>query len=160
MTVEQLSDNLEKPKAKWIAIAIAAALAVIAFWLTRPEPSVGSFSPVSGLMTLKATAQEAVPYEVAMTTPKPVLIEFYADWCTTCQAMAPALQAIHHQMNDQVNFVMVNIDDPRWLEPVQQFKVSGVPHLALLNANHTVVDTFIGEVPKPVLIRRMTELLS
>ncbi|MEL6382342.1 MAG: thioredoxin domain-containing protein [Cyanobacteria bacterium J06626_18] len=160
MTVERLPDNLEKPKANWSAIAIAVVFALIAFWVTRPEPSLQSRSSVSGLMTLKTTVREAIPYEVALATPKPSLVEFYADWCTTCQAMAPTLQSVHQQMEGQVNFVMIDIDDPRWLKQVKQFQVSGVPHLALLNSDHTVVDTFIGEVPKQVLNRRLADLLS
>ena len=160
MTAERLPDNLEQPKAKWIAIAVAVVFAIIAFWVTRPESSLQSLSPVSGLMTLKTTAHEAMSYEVAMTTPKPALLEFYADWCTTCQAMAPTLQSVHHQMKGQVNFVMIDIDDPRQLDQVKQFQVSGVPHLALLDANHAVVETFIGEVPQQVITRRVTDLLS
>ncbi|MEO0986379.1 MAG: thioredoxin domain-containing protein [Cyanobacteria bacterium J06639_14] len=160
MTVERLSENSGKPMAKVMAIAIAVVFAIVTFGITRPGHSLQNSSSVSGLMTLKATTQAAIPYEVAMANQKPSLVEFYADWCTTCQAMAPTLQSVHHQMGDQVNFVMINIDDPQWLDQIKQFQVSGVPHLTLLNTDQTIAATFIGEVPKRVITNRLTELLG
>ena len=160
MTVKPLSDTPRKNKASLLAIAVVATFAIAAYLLTLPDPSVQSLSPISGLMTLKTTTQQATPYPVAMVTPKPTLVEFYADWCTTCQALAPTLQAIHHQFGNQINFVMLNIDDPQWREQVQQFQVSGVPHLALLNSDQTLADTFIGKVPKQIIADRVADLLG
>ncbi|NER82450.1 MAG: thioredoxin fold domain-containing protein [Leptolyngbya sp. SIO1D8] len=160
MTANQLSNNPGKTKLNLIAIAVVVLFAIAAFWLTQPDTASKSFSPLSGLMTLKATAQEAIPYSLAMADPKPTLVEFYADWCTTCQALAPTLQSVHHQFGEQINFVMLDIDDPQWQAQVQQFQVSGVPHLVLLNSDQTLVDTFIGKVPKQVIANRVAELLG
>lgn len=159
MTVNR-APHSEASKPSLMLMALVAVFAIAAFCLTRPEPNLQSLSPVSGLVTLKASAQAAIPYSEATANQKPTLVEFYADWCTTCQAMAPTLQSIHHQFGDRLNFVMLNIDDPRWQAQVQQFQVSGVPHLALLQADQVVADTFIGKVPKSVLSHRIDDLLS
>lgn len=158
MAAEQLPNRTVKSNTSLIAIALIAVFAIAAFLFTRPDTSLQTLSPVSGLIALKSTAQAAMPYDVAMTNQKPTLIEFYADWCTTCQAMAPTFDSIHRQMSDQVNFVMLDIDDPQWLPQVQQFQVNGVPYLALLDTDKTLTETFIGKVPKQVLLNKIANL--
>ena len=65
--------------------------------------------------SLAALAQTAIPYDVAQTNHRPTLLEFYADWCTACQAMAPAMVDLRQTYGDRVNFVMLNIDNDKWL---------------------------------------------
>ncbi|MGF1538595.1 MAG: thioredoxin domain-containing protein [Elainellaceae cyanobacterium] len=142
-----------------IVIALVGLFAIAAVFLTRPDTSSQTLSPVSGLMALKASARAAMPLELALTDPKPTLIEFYADWCTTCQSIAPTLQDIHDRVGGQMNFVMLDIDDPQWRQQVNQFEVNGVPHLALLDSNHTLVDRFVGRVPRQILLSRIADLL-
>ncbi|MEO1094156.1 MAG: thioredoxin domain-containing protein [Cyanobacteria bacterium J06638_28] len=160
MTVNRTFNSSDPRKPGFLTIAVVAIFAIAAIFLTRPVTSLQSLSPVSGLMTLKAAAQTAMPYEVAIANPQPTLIEFYADWCTTCQAMAPTLQSVHEQFGDRTNFVMLNIDDPQWQPQIKQFGVSGVPHLVLLNGDQTSADAFIGKVPKSVLAQRLTDWLG
>lgn len=160
MTVNRVPEKTEVSKLTWFAIALVATFAIAAFFLTRPVTSPQSFSPVAGLITLKASAQTAMPYEVAVANGKPTLIEFYADWCTTCQAMASTLDAVHQQVGPEVNRVMLNIDDPQWRAQVQQFNVTGVPHLVLRAADGAIAETFVGKVPKSVLLARMQSVLS
>ncbi len=142
-----------------LALTLVSVFAIATLLLTHtPSPTQG-VSSLSGLMALRATAATTVPYESALTSPKPALIEFYANWCTTCQALAPTLQVLHEQYQDEVNFVMLNIDDPRWSAQVNQFQVTGVPQLTLLRANHTVAKTLIGTVPKQVLATQLQTLV-
>ena len=141
------------------AIALIVAFAIAALGLTRPVTGGTNVSPVAGLMTLKASAQTAMPYASAITNGKPTLIEFYADWCTTCQGMAPSLSALHQEFDPSINFVMLNIDDPQWRNQVEQFQVTGVPHLVLQAGDGTVAETFVGKVPKSILAESLQYLL-
>jgi len=143
----------------WLAVGLVGLFAIATLLLTRPQAG-PRFSPLSGLMALQASAQAAMPYDQALGSQKPTLIEFYADWCTTCQALAPTLQALHHRYGEQINFVMLNIDDPRWNQQIEQFQVSGVPQLTLLRPDRSVVDSFIGKVPKSVLNDSLITLLK
>lgn len=141
------------------ALALILVFAIASFILTRPQ-SAPTVSGVSGLMTLQTMAKTATPYDVAMANQKPTLIEFYADWCTTCQALSPTMTALHDQWGDRINFVMLNIDDPQWASQVSQFQVNGVPNLTLLDETQTVTDTFIGNTPKSLLENELAELMA
>jgi thiol-disulfide isomerase/thioredoxin len=143
-----------------VAGLLIALFAIGTIFLTRPQTPVSSLSPVAGLMSLKAMAQTATPYDQAMANPQPTLIEFYADWCTTCQALAPTLATLHGEYGDRINFVMLNIDDPQWNPQIKQFQVSGVPHLALIGSENDLADTFIGKVPKSLLSQSLDTLLT
>lgn len=159
MTANPVSKPSDMSQRSLWAIALVATFAIAAFFLTRPVTTSQSLSPVSGLMALKASARLAIPYEAAIANGKPTLIEFYADWCTTCQAMAPTLNSVHQEFGGSLNRVMIDIDDPRWRDQIQQFKVTGVPHLVLQTADGAITDTFVGKVPKSVLVNRIHPLL-
>ncbi|MEO1391092.1 MAG: thioredoxin domain-containing protein [Cyanobacteria bacterium J06634_6] len=139
-----------------IALLFAALATLL---LTRPAASVMSMTPISGLVTLKAMAAESIPYEQAIANQKPTLIEFYADWCTTCQSMSATVDELHQQYSDQVNFVMLNIDDPQWARQVADFHASGVPQFTLLSSNQQSVNTWVGKVPKPIFKTAFAEVL-
>ncbi|MDA0267896.1 MAG: thioredoxin domain-containing protein [Cyanobacteria bacterium] len=159
MAANPIPNQTGFPKTYGMVMAVIVVFAIAALLLTRPTTAIAHLSPLSGLMTLKASVQTAMPYGEAMANPQPTLIEFYADWCTTCQALAPTLDTIHQQFGPALNFVMIDIDAPQWREQIQQFQVQGVPHLALVNPDQTVADTFIGKVPQSVLANRITDLM-
>ncbi|MEM6434244.1 MAG: thioredoxin domain-containing protein, partial [Cyanobacteria bacterium P01_D01_bin.115] len=97
MTTHRIDPKIGSKSRSLMAIAVIALFAIAAFFLTRPVTMAQSVSPVAGLITLRASAQQAMPYEQAIANGQPTLVEFYADWCTTCQAMAPTLETLHHQ---------------------------------------------------------------
>ncbi|MDX2228938.1 MAG: thioredoxin family protein [Leptolyngbyaceae cyanobacterium bins.349] len=121
-------------------VAIALSTAIFFGLNTKTAPGL-----------LSAMAEAAVPYEVALTNGKPTLMEFYANWCTSCQAMAPDLAAMKQQYGDRVNFVMLNVDNSKWLPEVLHYRVDGIPHLVFLDAKGTAIAEAIGELPRPIL---------
>ncbi|MEO0648402.1 MAG: thioredoxin domain-containing protein [Cyanobacteria bacterium J06650_10] len=154
------SENKEKsPWQLWMVIATFAVAIAATVFLTRPAANVMSMTPLSGLMTLKTMAADAMPYDVAVANQKPTLIEFYADWCTTCQSMSATVDALHQQYGTQVNFVMLDIDDPQWADEVEAFGASGVPQFTLLDVNRQSVHTWVGKVPKPIFQTAFTQML-
>ncbi len=102
-------------------------------------------------VNLAALAESGVPLEVARTNDKPTLLEFYADWCTTCQIMAPMLADLKQSFSDQINFVMLNVDNPKWLPELTQFRVNGIPHFVFLDPEGTPLINAIGEQPRTVM---------
>ena len=65
--------------------------------------------------SLQAQAQRSVPLEAATRNQKPTLVEFYANWCSACQAMAGELDGLKQTYGSQVDFVMLNVDNDKWL---------------------------------------------
>ena len=60
---------------------------------------------------------------------KPVLVDFYADWCGPCQMMAPVLKEVASEFGDQVSIIKVDVDKN---QPIaQQFGVRSIPNLIL-----------------------------
>lgn len=144
----------------WIALAIASLAIMTTVLLTRPAASIMSMTPLSGLMTLKSMAAAAVPYDIALASQKPTLIEFYADWCTTCQSMSATVDALRASYGDQINFVMLDIDDPQWASQIETFGATGVPQFTLIDAQQQSIKTWVGKVPKPVFSSVFDQLLS
>lgn len=102
-------------------------------------------------VNLAALAESGIPLEAARSNDKPTLLEFYADWCTTCQIMAPMLADLKQSFGDQINFVMLNVDNPKWLPELTHFRVNGIPHFVFLDPEGTPLINAIGDQPRTVM---------
>ena len=79
---------------------------------------------------------------------KPVLVDFWAEWCGPCKAIGPALEEIAGEKKDSLSIVKLNIDENP-LTP-QKYNVRGIPAL-LIFKNGEVVAEKMGALPKSQL---------
>lgn len=114
----------------------------------------------TGSATLTTIAEDAVPLEVALGNGKPTLMEFYANWCTSCQTMAPDMETLKQEYGDAVNFVMLNVDNSKWLPEILSYRVDGIPHFVFLGKEGQAVAQTIGEQPRSVMAANLTALLA
>ena len=75
---------------------------------------------------------------------KPVLIDFYANWCMPCKMLAPVIEEIANEVQD-VKICKVNVDEQA--ELAQQFQIMSIPTLVVMK-NGKIVNKSMGARPK------------
>jgi len=82
--------------------------------------------------------------EIAFTNGKPTYLEFYAEWCEICKEMAPEVTQLKKDFDNEINFVFLNVDNPKWDKYIKQFKVNGIPQINIIDSNSNLEATFTG----------------
>ena len=94
---------------------------------------------------LKSFGELSVDPEIALTNNKPTFLEFYAEWCEVCKEMAPRVSAFKDEYEKDINFVFLNVDNPKWGNYIQKFAVNGIPQVNLFDKKGNLISTFIGK---------------
>jgi thioredoxin 1 len=79
---------------------------------------------------------------------KPVLVDFWAEWCGPCKMIGPSLEEISDELGEQVSIVKLNIDDHP--DTPTKYGVRGIPTMILFKGGE-VADTKVGAAPKAQL---------
>tara|TARA_B100001013_G_scaffold324151_1_gene235500 strand:- start:78 stop:398 length:321 start_codon:yes stop_codon:yes gene_type:complete len=98
-------------------------------------------------MTTKSISDSNFENEV-LNSPKPVLVDFWAEWCGPCKIIGPILDEISKEKKDQIIVAKINIDkNPN--TPIK-YGIRGIPTLMLFN-NGNLVDTMVGSSSKTAI---------
>lgn len=87
---------------------------------------------------------------------KPVLVDFWADWCGPCKSIAPILEEVAKEYKGKVKVAKVNIDENK--DTPAKYEVRGIPTLILFNKGEKVAEK-VGALSKTQLTEFLDENL-
>ena len=92
-----------------------------------------------------------------LTADKPVIVDFWAEWCGPCRMLSPILDDIAAQYADKVNVVKVNVDDNPAI--AAKYGITSIPAVYVFQDGE-VAATSIGAKPKQVLEQEFAAFLK
>lgn len=90
----------------------------------------------------------------ALEADKPVLVDFYADWCGPCKIMAPIIEELATEYDGAVKIGKLNVDDNP--DIARQYRVMSIPTM-IIYKNGEAVDTIVGVAAKKALKEKLDE---
>jgi thioredoxin 1 len=92
-----------------------------------------------------------------LASSKPVLVDFWAEWCGPCRMVSPILDEIANEYGEKIEIVKVNVDNEPGL--AQQYGITGIPALQVFQGGK-LVKSMVGAKPKAVLVKDLEEFLG
>ena len=92
-----------------------------------------------------------------LSNAKPVLVDFWAEWCGPCRMVSPILDEIAAEYGDKLEVVKVNVDNEPGL--AQQYGITGIPALQVFQGGQ-VVKSMVGAKPKNILLNDLAEFIK
>ena len=89
-----------------------------------------------------------------LSASKPVLVDFWAEWCGPCRMIAPALEELSEELGDRVTIAKLNIDENP--EAPSKYGVRGIPTMILFKDGQ-MKDVKIGALPKQKILEWLNE---
>jgi thioredoxin 1 len=103
----------------------------------------------------KTVTDETFDTEV-LKSEKPVVVDYWAEWCGPCRMVSPVLEEIATEHADKIDVVKINIDENP--QVAQRYGILQIPTLNVFSGGE-VVKQVIGAKPKSALLRDLAEFL-
>ena len=94
--------------------------------------------------------------EEVLKSSKPVIVDYWAEWCGPCRMIAPVLEEIASEYGEQIDVVKLNVDENPAV--AQRYQILAIPTLNVF-LNGEVVKQIKGAKPKAALLRDLAEFI-
>ena len=95
--------------------------------------------------------------QTVLQSDKPVVVDFWAEWCGPCRMVSPILEEIAGQHGDKIEVVKLNVDENP--ETAAAYRITSLPTLNVFSGGQ-VVKQVIGAQPKSKLLGHLQEYLA
>ena len=92
-----------------------------------------------------------------LSADKPVLVDFWAEWCGPCRMVSPILDEIASEYSEKITIVKVNVDEEPAL--AQKYGITSIPAMHVFQGGE-VVKQIIGAKPKPSLLADLSSFIN
>ena len=103
----------------------------------------------------KAVTDATFEAEVLKSS-KPVIVDYWAEWCGPCRMVAPVLEEIAAEYGDKIEVVKLNIDENPTVS--QRYGIMAIPTMNVFSGGQ-VVKQIVGAKPKSALLRELAEFI-
>jgi thioredoxin 1 len=104
----------------------------------------------------KAVTDSSFELDVLKSS-KPVLVDYWAEWCGPCRQVAPVLEEIAKEHAGKIDIVKLNVDENP--EVVRTYGIMNIPTLTVFKDGQ-VVKEIVGAKPKSALLRELEDFLA
>ena len=110
---------------------------------------------MNGLGATKVVTDETFETEV-LKSEKPVIVDYWAEWCGPCKMVAPVLEQIAAEHADKIEVVKLNIDENPTVS--QKYGIMAIPTMNVFSGGQ-VVKQIVGAKPKSAILRELAEYI-